>query len=74
MVVTCGELLLGAVEELQHGGDLVPERGERLAAAAVVFGEVQLAELAEAFSELHHGATVVLRTPIEFFVSQNLFF
>jgi hypothetical protein len=48
---------LGAVEEVQHGGDLVPEHDEGL---AVVLVETQLAELAEAFSELHHGAAVVL--------------
>jgi hypothetical protein len=48
---------LGAVEEVQHGGDLVSEDDEGL---AVVLVETQLAELAKAFSELHHGAAVVL--------------
>jgi O-acetyl-ADP-ribose deacetylase (regulator of RNase III) len=53
---------LGAVEELQDGGDVVPEPGEGVAAAAAVaVGEAELAELAEALTELHHGAAVVLQ-------------
>lgn len=59
-VRTCGELLLGAVEELQDGGDVVAEPGEGVAAAVAV-GEAELAELAEALTELHHGAAVVLQ-------------
>ena len=52
---TGGELLLGAVEELQHVGDLLPEPGK-----GVVVVEVEFAELAETLAELHHRAAVVL--------------
>ena len=55
-VRTGGELLLGAVEEVQHVGDLLPEPGK----GVVVVIEVELAELAEALAELHHRAAVVL--------------
>jgi len=52
-VRTCGELLLGAVEELQHGGDLVPEPGERAAAAAVAVYAVRRCPLV--LSNINHG-------------------
>lgn len=58
LLCACGELLLGAVEEGEQGGDLVPEPRERPPMVGIVV-EVEAAEVAEALAELEHGAAVV---------------